>query len=110
MSTIIKFQKTVEAQVLDFFHVKQLADHEAALRRVSLQALRAYKTARKLWQNQTDREERSFCEAEQQILKRHACDRVQAYWRVRRNFRKAFRLYLDENIKTKSRLFLNAPF
>jgi hypothetical protein len=82
---------------LQIFELKQLADMEAAYKRKCLAAFATYKSWCKAQASQTDNIELLYGTLEGTLLRRHAQNTVQAYWIIRRDFRKAFEDYLAKN-------------
>lgn len=79
------------------FDIKQLAELEDQNKKRCRQALAQYKDWHENHKAQSDEMAIYYGDLEGQILRNHACQMIAYYWKIRRNFREAFKKYLKEN-------------
>ena len=82
---------------LQIFDLKQMADMEDDYKRRAQKALKTYRRWQKLYAGQSDMVARLYGTLEGQVLRRQAADNCRLYWIMRCDFRRAFKLYLQQN-------------
>jgi len=86
---------------LQIFEVMQMVDIERQYKQDCQRAISKYKNWKQKYQDETDLIALIYLQLEGDLLKRHACDFVDAYWRVRHDYRMAFANYLKRNCSYK---------
>jgi len=84
------------------FDIKQLAELENFNKKKCRKALLKYKIWQANFNNQSDQMAIHYGDMEGHILRQHACQMISLYWTIRRDFRKAFDIYLKENCVVQS--------
>jgi hypothetical protein len=86
-----------QRKTYQIFDIKQLAEMEKRQKNLCFQAMASYKNWQADFKKQSDRMEIYYGEKEGIILRRHVKNTIRNYWRIRNDFRKAFRIYLKQN-------------
>ena len=98
MSGCILNEKPVHpaSRQLQIFDLKLLADMEDAYRCQTREFLRAYRRWKQIHKNQTDMLAVLYGGIEGIMLRRQAEEAVRFYWTLRRDFRRAYGVYMRQ--------------
>ncbi len=99
MATAIK-RKRLEHQitpVLQILDLKQLAEMEDSYKKKCIETLHAYKDWKEIQKSEKDMIALLYGNLEGIMLRRHAEETIKLYWKIRTDFRKGFKDYIQNN-------------